>query len=507
MRSVPRLTNGEVPPFASIGAKEMKKTLKVAVVVVSLMAIGAVVIYRFLPVQRVDVSSELIMLGDLKGDRAWDDQDEVRLAVALERPFAITAADLQKIDVNRDDAIDSEDLSILNLLYRFGDPYVALEHARQAGTPYPRPRELFKYRPRTEYVSRPVFSLPHPVTERSPLDFLRNFAISDEAMPYERRLLQEIYDEALRFSFAWEYREPDLTEIEREYAASKLAICDDLFEEGRYYDLLLHLVGLVEDAETLSVAGQSEFIRKILFFREHLQDTIVSEAFHAFEEGTGTHEPVFEEVEHFLQDDLGIDIKLAELDSPRGFLDLQNYLDRAQWQKNKSLTSEDQFKSLILFAQYDRRYLRSVSRTSPQMTDVQLRNHNLPMILLFREALRIKGGDKLAAVGLLDEAVRIPLGWVKGIPPEVLPSSLALDNFLLPGNMEDGSDKSRHWNVFGGIALYKSPEDSLILSLKREIMDVRDDDHSVEAVREFIRDTIANINGIYYVVSMNPDLL
>ncbi len=485
----------------------MKKTLRVIAIVVFLMAIGAVAIYRFLPVQRVDVSSDLIMLGDLNGDRAWNGQDEAQLAVVLGQPFAVTADDLHMIDVNRNDAIDSEDLLILNRLYRLGDPYVALEQARGAGIPYPRPRELFKYLPRTEYVSRPVFSLPHPVTEHSPFDFLRNFAISDEAMPYERRLLQEIYDEALRFSFAWERREPDLTEIEREYAASKLAICAGLFEEGRFYDLLLHLVGLVEDAETLSVTGQSDFIRQILFFRDHLQETLISESFRAFEEGSGSHEAVFEGVERYLQIDLGIEIKLDELDSPREFLDLQNYLDRAQWQKNKSLTSDDQFKSLILFAQYDRRYLRSVSRTSPQMTDIQLRNHNLPMILLFREALRIMGGDKLAAVGLLDEAVRIPLGWVKGIPPEVLPSSLALDNFLLPGNMEDGTDKSRHWNVFGGLALYKSPEDSLILSFKREIMDVRDDDYSVEAVREFLRDTIANINGIYYVMSMNPDLI
>jgi hypothetical protein len=96
---------------------------------------------------------------------------------------------------------------------------------------------------------------------------------------------------------------------------------------------------------------------------------------------------------------------------------------------------------------------------------------------------------------------------VKGIPQEVLPSPLALDNFLLPDNMEDGTDKSRHWNVFGGIALYKSPKDSLILSFQRELLDVLDDDYSVDAVREFLRDTIANINGIYCVVSMNPDLL
>ena len=93
---------------------------------------------------------------------------------------------------------------------------------------------------------------------------------------------------------------------------------------------------LVEDAETLSVVEQSDFIGRILFFREHLQDLIVSETFQDFEEGTGTHERVFEAIEYSLQQDLAIRVRLDELDSPRGFLDLQNYLDRAQWQKNKN---------------------------------------------------------------------------------------------------------------------------------------------------------------------------
>ena len=89
----------------------------------------------------------------------------------------------------------------------------------------------------------------------------------------------------------------------------------------------------------------------------------------------------------------------------------------------------------------------------------------------------------------------------------MLPSSVALENFLLPGNKEDGLDKSRHWNVFGGVAIYKSPEESLILALKRENMDLKDQNFSAEAMQEFIRDTIANINGLYYVVSINPNLI
>jgi hypothetical protein len=95
---------------------------------------------------------------------------------------------------------------------------------------------------------------------------------------------------------------------------------------------------------------------------------------------------------------------------------------------------------------------------------------------------------------------------VKSIPRETLPGSLALDNFLLPGNKEDGADKSRHWNVFGGICLYKSPQEALDLALKREMKDLRDDHYSEDAMREFFRDMIANLNGMYHVMTINPGL-
>lgn len=39
------------------------------------------------------------------------------------------------------------------------------------------------------------------------------------------------------------------------------------------------------------------------------------------------------------------------------------------------------------------------------------------------------------------------------------------------------------------------------------MQDLREGHFSREAMTEFIRDTIANLNGIYYVVSMEPDLL
>ena len=61
--------------------------------------------------------------------------------------------------------------------------------------------------------------------------------------------------------------------------------------------------------------------------------------------------------------------------------------------------------------------------------------------------------------------------------------------------------------MFGGICLYKSPQEALDLALKREMQDLRDDNYSEDAMREFFRDMIANLNGMYHVMTVNPDLL
>ncbi len=128
------------------------------------------------------------------------------------------------------------------------------------------------------------------------------------------------------------------------------------------------------------------------------------------------------------------------------------------------------------------------------------------MVLLVREALRIEGGDKKQAVGLLDEAIRIPYAWNGSIPREALPGPLVLDSFLRPGNEGDGADESRHWNVFAGICLYESPREALDLALRREMQDLRDGHSSEEAMRELLRDMIANLNGMYHVMTVNPGL-
>ena len=110
-------------------------------------------------------------------------------------------------------------------------------------------------------------------------------SLEKAAPPYEKQLLLEIYNEALRFSSAYAVRKDQLDAIESDYAQGKIQHCNDLFDAGQYYPLLLNLMSLVEDAETLSIRDQSEFIRKLLYFRDHLKALLLSDEFAQFRQG------------------------------------------------------------------------------------------------------------------------------------------------------------------------------------------------------------------------------
>lgn len=472
-----------------------------------LTAAAAAAVYFTLPVNRVNMHSRLVMLADFDGDNKWAAADAAALDSLAADPFAGPAERAWLADADHDGSLTASDLELLRGLYAAGgDAYAARDRALAAGRTFPYPREFFRYVPDSEYIQRPVFALPHPAAGASPLKFLDEARLrAASAGPYRAALLREIYDEGLRFSLAYARRLPGLHPKEKEYAAGKIARCARLWAAGAYHDLLLDLMALTEDAETLTVKGQPDFVARSLYFRDHLRDLLASPLYADYQSGRQPVEAVVRVLERFLAEDMGVRAGLLDMGAPRDFLELRNYVDRARWQYYKSSSTRADFRKLLQFAQYDRRYLRAAARTTRRLTDEALENHNLPMILLFREALAIKKGDKKAAVGLIDEAVRIPFTWVKAIPRDKLPASVALENFLLPGNKEDGSDKSRHWNVFGGISLYRSPEESLLLALAREVKDYRDDP-SPRAMTEFIRDTMANLNGIYYVVSMDPGL-
>ncbi|MCM2266308.1 MAG: hypothetical protein NDI60_00885 [Elusimicrobiales bacterium] len=470
----------------------------------ALLGAALAAVYYTLPVNRVNMRSRLVMLGDLDNNGKWDQADQALLDSVLADPWTRPAETVYKADVNRNGLLDEEDVYLLYDLYMTGDPYKAREYFSGAGRPFPYPREFFRYVPDTEYLQRPVLAVHNPVLAASPLKFLAEARVK-KAFGYRERLLREIYDEGVRFSLAYARRAPGLLPREKEYAGLKLKRCAALWRAGGYYELLLELMALTEDAETLTMKGQPEFVAQSLYLRDHLRGLLDSGLYKAYAAGRAPASEVFKEIEKHLAQDMGIKADLASMAPPRNFLELKNYADRARWQYYKSASTRGDFRKLLLFAQYDRRYLRAAARTTRRLEDTPLENHNLPMVLLFREALRIQGGDKLAAVGLLDEAVRVPFAWVKSIPRDKLPASVALENFLLPGNKEDGSDKSRHWNVFGGVSLYKSPEESLKLALAREVKDFRENP-SPQAMTEFIRDTMANLNGIYYVVSLKPDL-
>jgi len=465
-------------------------------------------IYLTLPVNRVNMRSRLVMLGDFDGDNRWTAADAATLDRLAADPFALPPQAAWLADADHDGLLGPEDLALLRGLYAAGgDAYAARDKALAAGRTFPYPREFFRYVPDSEYIQRPAFVLPHPAAKASPLKFLEEARLkAASAGPYRAALLREIYDEGLRFSLAYARRLPGLHPKEKEYAELKLARCAALWKKGLEHELLLDIIALTEDAETLTVKGQPDFVARSLYFRDHLRDLLASPLYKEYQGGRQPAEAVARVLERFLSEDMGVEADILNMPAPRDFLELRNYADRARWQYYKSASTRADFRRLLQFAQYDRRYLRAAARTTRRLTDEALENHNLPMILLFRRALEIQEGDKKAAVGLIDEAVRIPFTWVRAIPRDKLPASVALENFLLPGNKEDGSDKSRHWNVFGGISLYKSPEESLRLALAREVKDYRADP-SPRAMTEFIRDTMANLNGIYYVVSMDPGLM
>jgi len=461
-----------------------------------------------IPTHRVETRSELIMLGDLDGDHRWTANDLKSLDAFLKDPFAYSDDVARLIDMNQNGMIDEEDIQILHALVASGsDPYIAEDNATAEGVPFPRPREFYRYITLSEYHPRPLWALPYSLAEDSVLKWLPSLHSPISASSYSEALDADIYEEAIRFDQDWRKREPGLIPMEREYASMKVARMSSLQQHGERYELLLALIDGVEDAETLTERNQSAFPLKILVFRDHLREMLKSPVFAEYKEGKQPWQTVMKVVANYLQTDLNLNYDFETLPPPRNLTHLQNYLQRSEWQYYKSSSKEEDFRALIAYAQHDPRYLRAVSRTSRKLTDMDVENHNLPMELLFREAMRIKGNDKKKAVGLLDEAIRIPYMWIKSIPRDQLPSSLALDNFLLPGNKEDGFDKSRHWNVFGGICLYKSPQESLDLALKREMQDLRDGNYSPDEMREFFRDMIADLNGIYYVMTVNPDLL
>lgn len=486
----------------------MNRWTKLATLAVALAAAGYAYWKLAIPKHRVDVTSELVMLGDLDGDYRWTANDLKQLETGGAAPHAVGDRAAWKLDLNRNGLADQEDVRVLETLVAAGgDPYAAEEASRERGEQFPRPRELYRYVAVNEFLTRPTWALPYTGARDSIIKWLGAFPVPAGRGTYAQALDADIYDEAIRFDQAYRLRAPGLLPQERAYAEGKLARVDALLRGGDRHELLLALMELTEDAETLSLRGQPDYVVKLLAFRDHLREVQASPLFEAFEAGREEAKQILATVAAHLERDLGSSYDLAALGPARNFADLENYLQRSEWQYYKTTAREADLVALIAFAQHDPRYLRAVSRTSRKLRDPDVANHNLPMVLLYREALRLVGGDKKRAAGLLDEAIRNPYAWIKSIPRELLPGSLAGDNFLLPGNKEDGADKSRHWNVFGGICLYKSPQEALDLALRREAQDLKSDGYSPEGMREFFRDMIANLNGMYHVVSVDPELL
>jgi len=77
-----------------------------------------------------------------------------------------------------------------------------------------------------------------------------------------------------------------------------------------------------------------------------------------------------------------------------------------------------------------------------------------------------------------------------------------LRNLLNSRLYTDLKADKRDWHAVL-MCIYNSPQEALDIALKRELQDLKRDGYSEEAMREFIRDMIANINGMYHVMCIN----
>lgn len=258
-----------------------------AVILAAAAAAAGWAYWKFaIPTHRVEVHSELVILGDLDGDSRWGTGDLAVLDAFLANPFAERDAVAWRLDLNRNGLLDEEDLGLLRALVAAGgDPYASEKTARDRGAVFPRPRELYRYVPASEYRTRPLWALSYPPAADSVLDWLPGFHPPANTGTYAAALDAAVYAEAVRLDHGWRRRDTGLLPVERAYAARKLARARSLFAAGERYELLLLLMELVEDAETLTARDQPETPLRLLAFRDHLRDVLTSRTYAAFTGG------------------------------------------------------------------------------------------------------------------------------------------------------------------------------------------------------------------------------
>jgi hypothetical protein len=285
----------------------MKKLSRLILIACILGTIGYAYWKLVIPTHRVEVRSELVMLGDLDDDHHWTKNDLKILDAFLHDPFSMTDSLACHIDMNQNGLIDEEDIYIMHTLVSAkGDPYAAEDAALAAGKPFPRPRECYRYISLMEYHARPLFALPYPLARDSDIDWLVKLSQPVRTTSYGDALNAALYSEAIRLDQAWRKRKAELLPIERDYATKKLARAKALFQAGERFELLLALMELVEDAETLTERGQPEVPVKMLAFRDHLREVLGSPLYNDFKTGKQDWRALLKVVSGYLKTDLGL---------------------------------------------------------------------------------------------------------------------------------------------------------------------------------------------------------
>jgi len=69
--------------------------------------------YFTMPVNRINMRSRLVMLGDFNSDNKWDQKDAGLLSALIADPFSMPEEAAYKADINHNGLLDDEDAAFL----------------------------------------------------------------------------------------------------------------------------------------------------------------------------------------------------------------------------------------------------------------------------------------------------------------------------------------------------------------------------------------------------------
>jgi hypothetical protein len=152
------------------------------------------------------------------------------------------------------------------------------------------------------------------------------------ALTYERRIFRDIFSETYCFHSSWKKRNSSMTPEEASYLQLRSRQCRELFDRREWNALLLKLIELSDNAETLFLTEALKEAMQAWKLRDNLR-TILERMIEGHETMTSAKiDNSLNQVSQSARSTMGIVTPVQEMKSLRNFGRLENYFERAKWQ-------------------------------------------------------------------------------------------------------------------------------------------------------------------------------